>query len=249
MKEYLFEINLKGGIENFCFVSDEEMMNQFGVNTSSWVKIECDNFDEKRKYKIQDNKLIEINEQEYSIYFEQEELEKTKKLKLAQLEADFNASKKIILQNGNTLAIKHDTPERKFFTDNLENLKRIEEAENSVLSYRQRVGNIFLGFSALSYIWKHLFLEKFTEQRPSLTLETKRSKNKETYDLKKLKIEIANSIEELEAIDWSFEDITVININVEAQKLIDDPKTPAYVIDAINQLKGEDGQIHLIKEL
>ena len=169
--------------------------------------------------------------------------------KLKDLENDYNNSKTVILQNGNTLAIKHDTPEREIFTDNLENLKRIEQVENSVLSYRQKVGNVYLGFSALSYIWKHLFLGKFTEQRVSLTLESRRSKNKEILDVKKLKIENATSIEELEEINWSFEDITIININVEAQKLIDDPKTPAYVIEAINELKGEDGQIHLIKEL
>jgi len=117
------------------------------------------------------------------------------------------------------------------------------------LSYWQEVDGALLGFSALSYIWKHLFLGKFTEQRPSLTLESRRSKNKEIYDIKKLKIENANSIQELEGIDWSFEDIAVININVEAQKLLDDPETPEYVIEAINALKGEDGQIHLIKEL
>lgn len=169
--------------------------------------------------------------------------------KLKNLQNDFNNSKTIILQNGNTLAIKHDTPERNFFTDNLENLKRIEQVENSVLSYRQKVDNVYLGFSALSYIWKHLFLGKFTEQRPSSTLESRRCKNKEIFDVKKLKIENATSIQELEGIDWSFEDITIININVEAQKLVDDPKTPAYVIEAINQLKGEDGEIHLIREL
>jgi len=169
--------------------------------------------------------------------------------KLKDLENDYNNSKTVILQNGNTLAIKHDTPEREIFTNNLENLKRIEKAENSVLSYRQRVGNVYLGFSALSYIWEYLFIGKFTEQRPSLTLESRRSKNKEIFDIKKLKIENATSIEELEGIDWSFEEITTININVEAQKLIDDPKTPAYVIQAINGLKGEDGQIHLIEEL
>jgi len=170
--------------------------------------------------------------------------------KLKDLENDYNNSKTVILQNGNTLAIKHDTPEREIFTNNLENLKTISINKNSVLSYHQEVDGVILGFSALSYIWQHLFLNKFTEQRPSLTLESRRSKNKEILDVKKLKIENANSIQELEGIDWSFEDITVININVETQKLLDDPETPAYVIEAINEFpKGEDGQIHLIKEL
>ena len=40
---------------------------------------------EKRKFRIEDNKLIEVNEQEYSIYFEQEELERYKKRKLEEL--------------------------------------------------------------------------------------------------------------------------------------------------------------------
>lgn len=165
------------------------------------------------------------------------------------LKSDYNYSKRIILQNGNTLVINHDTPERKFFTDNLENLKRIEQAENSVLSYWQEVDGVLLGFSALSYIWKYLFLNKFTNKKPSLTLEAKRNKNKEILDLKKLKIENATSIEELEGIDWSFENFTIININLEAKKLIDDPKTPTYVIEAIKNLQDKDGQIHLIKEL
>jgi hypothetical protein len=210
----------------------------------------------EKKTKSTEIKPPNIGSDEVAIFDEikeswslQKDLQKTKTLKLFSLVKDYNDSKTIILQNGNTLAIKHDTKERKFFTDNLENLKRIEEAENSVLSYWQEVDGALLGFSALSYIWKHLFLGKFTEQRPSLTLESRRSKNKEIYDIKKLKIENANSIQELEGIDWSFEDIAVININVEAQKLLDDPETPEYVIEAINALKGEDGQIHLIKEL
>lgn len=202
--------------------------------------------------------LIEIGEQnpedlmlKYYIdgVFYEKGLEGQREEKLESLENDYNVSKQIVLQNGNTLTINHDTPERNFFTDNLENLKRIEQAENSVLSYRQKVDNVYLGFSALSYIWKHLFLNKFTNERPSLTLEAKREKNKETYDVKKLAIENATSIQELEGIDWSFEEITIININVEAQNLIDDPETPAYVINAINALKGEDGQIHLIQQL
>lgn len=166
-----------------------------------------------------------------------------------QLELDYNSSKKIILQNGNTLVIEYDTPERGIFTNNLENLKTISISENSVLSYWQEVDGVLLGFSALSYIWERLFVKKFTNKRPSLTLEAKRSKNKEIFDVQKLKIENATSIEELESIDWHFEDITIININEEAQNLIDDPDTPAYVIDAINKLKGEDGRIHLIKKL
>jgi hypothetical protein len=165
------------------------------------------------------------------------------------LEADYNSAKKIILQNGNTLTIEHNTPERGIFTSHLETAKRVEKAENSVLSYHQQVGDVMLGFSALAYIWNYLFFKKFTNERPSLTLEDKRGKNKEIYDINKLKIENSNSIEELQAITWSFEDITLIKINEEAQKLLDDPKTPAYVIDAINALKDTQGQIHLIEQL
>jgi len=178
-------------------------------------------------------------------------LKASKKVKFSQLETDYNYSKKIILQNGNTLVINHDTPERGIFISHLEVAKRVEKEESSVLSYHQKVGNVYLGFTALTYIWNYLFFKKFTNKRPSLTLEDKRVKNKQIYDVKKLKIENSNSIEELENINWSFESFTIININLEAQKLLDDPKTPAYVIDAINDpsLKGEDGQIHLIQQL
>ncbi len=217
--------------------SNNEIYQAMKVPFGNSIEVETDiSFDDIAGYNYIDGQVVHS-------------LKSFRLKKLKDLENDYNNSKTIILQNGNTLAIKHDTPERKFFTDNLENLKRIEQVENSVLSYRQKVDNVYLGFSALSYIWKHLFLGKFTEQRLSSTLESRRSKNKEIFDVKKLKIENATSIQELEDINWSFEDITIININVEAQKLLDDPKTPAYVIEAINQLKGEDGQIHLIREL
>lgn len=211
----------------------------------SWVEFEGDFNPEKDLARLVDGTVVIDKDANVA----KNALEIAKKIKIKQLNDDYNYSKKIILQNGNTLVIDHDTPEREFFINNLENLKRIEEAQNSVLSYRQKVDNVYLGFSALSYIWKYLFLNRFTKERPSLTLEDKRGKNKEIFDIKKLKIENSNSIEELQAITWSFESFTIININLEAQKLLDGPETPAYVIEAINKLKGEDGQIHLIKEL
>lgn len=235
------------------FLFDENgNQTTYSFNTKSledmgeWYEYKSDNFNCYEDKAILKNGVIEIIK---GAVIEERNIRRKKTEKIAELQKDFNYSKKIILQNGKTLVINHDTPERTIFTDNLENLKTIGLNANSILSYRQKVGDVYLGFSALSYIWNKLFLGKFTKERLSLTLESKRAKNKETLDIQKLEIEKATSIKELEAITWSFEDITIININVEAQKLVDDPKTPQYVIDAINDLKDENGEIHLIRKI
>lgn len=257
----MFLLNIKLIMKNifkkinneFFFLEQREELTQFHQkNDCVLIHIDLINYNAEKYHLILSKSKSNLN------YIIEERIKEKdnpldffllKSRKISYLEETYNRSKKIILQNGNTLIINHDTPEREFFINNLENLKRIEEAENSVLSYRQKVDDVYLGFSALSYVWKYLFLNKFTNERPSLALEAKRGKNKEIYDVKKLKIENANSTQELEVIEWRFEDITTININEEAQKLIEYPETPAYVIETINKLKGEDGQIHLIKPL
>lgn len=245
MKSYLFK-----KIED-RFISLKPLNMIFTDSDSVDEKIRSTNLT------LKDDECLELLENDITVIEKTQEiidsysLPDLKLKKIEDLLADYNYSKKIILQNGNTLVIDHDTPERGIFISHLEVAKRVEKEESSVLSYHQKVDNVYLGFTALTYIWNYLFFKKFTNKRPSLTLQAKRSKNKEIYDVKKLKIQNATSIQELEGIDWHFEDITIININVEAQKLLDDPKTPAYVIDAINDpsLKGEDGQIHLIQQL
>ena len=191
------------------------------------------------------NEVVKIND----ISLKEWNFNQKKIQKIRLLEQAYANSKKITIQNGKTLIIKHDTPERNYFMDNLNNLKRIEDMPNSVLSYRQKEGSVYLGFSTLVYVWRRLFLELFTNTRDSKTLETRSFKNKEIYDVKKLKIKNSISIEELNNISWAFLESVVININLEAKKILDDVNSPQYTKDAINALKDKNDQIHLIKEL
>ena len=231
---------LEGGstasIKYYYNIIDKEYVEFFDSQT---IKTIIKNLEDSQ------NEVVKIND----ISLKEWNFNQKKIQKIRLLEQAYANSKKITIQNGKTLIIKHDTPERNYFMDNLNNLKRIENMPNSVLSYRQKEGSVYLGFSTLVYIWRQLFLELFTNTRDSKTLETRSFKNKEIYDVKKLKIENSISIEELNNISWAFLESVVININLEAKKILDDVNSPQYTKDAINALKDKNDQIHLIKEL
>lgn len=179
-------------------------------------------------------------------------LDDLKQQKIVSLQDDVKKSKKIIIKNGNTLIINAGTPERKFFKENLESALEIKRDERSILSYWQKVDTKTLGFDVNVYIWrkvfKDLFVVKYLDINGNEVCITKSSVNKKKYNLLKQGIENASTENELNSINWNFNNPIEIDINKKANDILNDSNCPQFVKDAIMQLKGSDGQIHLIKE-
>lgn len=182
-----------------------------------------------------------------------EALEIAKKESLTQLQNDYNASKVIVIQNGNTITIKHDTEERKFFLDNIELVKNETTNSNTVLSYRQvdKENKCRYSISLVYYIWKYLFTDLFLVARSSGFRELIRSKNEGEYTLAKLKIENARTIDELNAVVCDFVNPQgiVIDVSVKAKEIFEHPDTPENVKQLILKLTNENGEIHLIEKV
>lgn len=166
------------------------------------------------------------------------------------LKLDFAKSKKITIKNGNSLVITAETPERKFFLDQLYQISRLQENSNAVHSYHQKEDGYVLRFSALVYLWNKVFHQLFiVDDNQSKRL--KRYENRYIYDLITNRITNAKTVEELEFIKWNFIDSDGITINVnEIVSLIEaSNETPQFVIDAINKARGSDGNLHLIQKI
>lgn len=184
-----------------------------------------------------------------------EALNASKANKIAQLEADYNAAKKITIQNGHTLVIKHDTPERGVFLEKLINVSKESLSNGISISYQQKVDNVMYRFSILPSIWSYIFKDLFLLDRKKSDgtstgfKENSREYNKITFDAVALKIQNATTIEELNAISWNFAnpDGVFINVNEKAEQMLNDSIVDSFTKSAINQLKDpETGEIHLI---
>lgn len=208
--------------------------------------------------------LIEIGEQDpkslllkYYIdgIFYEKSLEELKQEKIDSLNNDFNAAKKITIQNGTTLVIAHDTPERDIFLNKLTAVLQESTVSNVSISYQQKVNNSMYIFSALPTVWSYVFKDLFLVDRKksdgTLTgfKENSREYNKITFDAVALKIQNATTIEELNAISWNFANPNgiFINVNEKAEQMLNDSIVDDFTKSAINQLKDpETGEIHLI---
>lgn len=182
-----------------------------------------------------------------------EQLESAKIERLKQLESNWQASKLIVIQNGNTIRIKHDTEERKFFLDNIELVKNETTNSNTVLSYRQvdKEEKCQYRISLVYYIWKYLFADLFLIARLSGFKESIRSKNEGEYTITKLKIENARTIEELNAIVCDFVNPqgVIIDVSVKAKEIFEHADTPENVKQLILKLTDKNGEIHLIEKV
>lgn len=182
-----------------------------------------------------------------------EALEIAKKERLTQLQNDYNASKVIVIQNGNTIRIEHDTEERKFFLDNIELVKNETMNSNTVLSYRQidKEEKCQYRLSLVYYIWKYLFADLFLIARSSGFKESIRSKNEGEYTVTKLKIENARTIEELNAVVCDFVNPqgVIIDVSVKAKEIFEHTDTPENVKQLISKLTDKNGEIHLIEKV
>jgi hypothetical protein len=185
-----------------------------------------------------------------------EALEIAKKERLTQLQNDYNTSKKIIIQNGNTLIIEHNTPERSIFLHKLTFMLKEGLLNNVAISYQQNVNNVMYRFSALPTIWNYVFKDLFLVDRRksdgTLTgfKESSREHNKILFDLLLLQIQNTTTQQELDSISWEFVNPngTVINVNNKAGQMLNDASVDDFTKSAINQLKDPTtGDIHLIQ--
>ena len=171
-----------------------------------------------------------------------QELNGQKRVRIKELIADFDASRKITIKNGKTLVIAHDTAEREFF------LKMVENSINSahlkdnfleVLEYRQFTDKEVLGVRAVAYLWRYVFAE-YNKQRVA---------NKFMFETLKVAINNADTQEILDSITYKFTDALVLDINDKVAEIEADKNTPSGVLKAINDAKDGKGVVHLVKDL
>lgn len=178
-----------------------------------------------------------------------------KEEKLEELKKDLNESKKIIIQNGKTLVIEHDTPERKHFLKLIEDVSNLSSMQGGAFVYEQQTDEGKLAFRILpeiaTYIFKDLFITTLANTQK--TKVNSRVHNRTTvYELALEQINKANTQAELDAIKWDFLNPNgiVIDVNAKAKKMLVDPTVSKFTKDTINAVKDPStGEIHLVKTL
>lgn len=208
--------------------------------------------------------LIEIGEQnpedlmlKYYVdgVFYEKSLDEKRAERLAALEDDSNASKTITIQNGETLIVEHDTPERDIFLKLIEDVSNLSTTEGAAFIYEQQTDSGKLALRILpeiaTYIFKDLFV--VTLNNPQQTKVNSRVHNKTTvYELALEKINNATTQSELDAITWTFLNSTgiVIDVNDKATEMLADATVSDFAKLAINAAKDPaTGEIHLVKTL
>jgi len=250
MKSYLFkQIGNK-------FLAVEPLNSIFSDSDSSCEKVRSTNltFSESECLELQYDEQIIVVQKTQTI-IDAYNLHTNKLHKIQALNEAFNASKKITIQNGNTLVIKHDTPERGVFLEKLINVSKESLSNGISISYQQKVDNVMYIFSALPTVWSYVFKDLFLVHRKksdgTLTgfKENSREYNKITFDAVALKIQNATTTQELNAISWNFANPNgvFINVNEKAEQMLNDSIVDNFTKSAINRLKDpETGEIHLI---
>jgi hypothetical protein len=184
-----------------------------------------------------------------------EALHASKQDSIAQLESDYNESKKITIQNGKTLIIAHDTPERDKFLDLIEKVSNLSTTQGAAFIYEQQtdVGKLALRIlpEIAAYIFKDLFIATLANAQQ--TKVNSRVHNKTTvYELALEKINDATTQAELDLVTWTFLKPAgiVIDVNTEAVKMLNDATVSQFAKDAINaSTDPTTGEIHLVKTL
>jgi len=166
-------------------------------------------------------------------------LNESKQDKITQLQADYDQTQKITIQNGTTWTIEGATYKALkdkltlIFSDNADLTKvyTFFEGDTSKPNYYVNV---------ICYIWRYI-LKDFYET----VLEV--GNNRKVYDFAKADIINAQDLQTLNAITWSFTPPIVIDVNVKAAELEQQADTPQYVLDVIAAAKNADGEIHLVQ--
>lgn len=182
-----------------------------------------------------------------------EQLENAKIERLRQLESDWEASKLIVIQNGETIYIKHDTKQRDEFIKKIEQVQKEDMLSKVTVSYYQQQDGDIYEISFVPYIWTFIFGELFMSTRDSGLKESSRYHNKKIFDIYSLKIENAKTLEELNALSFRFDNPNgiIININQKAIEMLENSETPDWIKKMIlaEKLKNANGEIHLIKKI
>lgn len=182
-------------------------------------------------------------------------LNDNKAAKIDLLNSDFNASKKITIQNGNTLIIEHDASERDKFLKLIEDVSNLSTTEGAACIYEQQTDAGKLALRILpeiaAYIFKDLFIA--TLNNPQQTKVNSRVHNKTTvYELALETINNATTQSELDSITWTFLNPAgiLIDVNAKAAEMLADSTVSDFAKVAINAAKDPvTGEIHLVKTL
>jgi len=182
-------------------------------------------------------------------------LELMRQAKITQLQHDFNASKKITLQNGKTLVIKHDTEERPYFLKMLEECSTLSGADGAAFIYEQKTDEGVVALRILpeiaTYIFKDMFIVILDNKMK--TKVNSRIHNKTTvYNFAYERIHSVSTIKQLNAIHWNFSHPAglIIDVNDKANKMLVDSSVSDYAKAAINASKDPiSGEIHIVKTL
>ena len=182
-------------------------------------------------------------------------LQSSKREKIKELTNAFNASKEITIQNGTTLVIKHDTPERDKFLKIIEDVSNLNSTQGAAFIYEQQTDSGKLALRILpeiaAYIFKDLFIA--TLNNTQQTKVNSRVYNKTTvYELALEEINDATTQAELDSITWNFLHYTgiLIDVNDKANQMLNDASVSDVAKAAINAAKDPiTNEIHLVKTL
>lgn len=177
-------------------------------------------------------------------------LPQLKQAKLNELNTLFNNSKLITIQGNYTIEIKHDTPERDIFLTKIEQLSREDIENNTVVGYSQEQNGNLYKIALVPYIWKYIYTNLFLVARASGFKESIRDRNKQLHKEYHLKIQNSATKEAVNDIEFVFINPNgiVINVDDNAQNILNDPATPSSIIDLINQIPLVNGRLNLITE-
>lgn len=177
-------------------------------------------------------------------------LPQLKQAKLNELNTLFNNSKLITIQGNYTIEIKHDTPERDIFLTKIEQLSREDIENNTVVGYSQEKNGNLYKIALVPYIWKYIYTNLFLVARASGFKESIRDRNKQLHKEYHLKIQNSATKEAVNDIEFVFINPNGIIINVDdnAQNILNDPTTPSSIIGLINQIPLVNGRLNLITE-
>lgn len=177
-------------------------------------------------------------------------LPQLKQAKLNELNTLFNNSKLITIQGNYTIEIKHDTPERDIFLTKIEQLSREDIENNTVVGYSQEKNGNLYKIALVPYIWKYIYTNLFLVARASGFKESIRDRNKQLHKEYHLKIQNSATKEAVNDIEFVFINPNgiVINVDDNAQNILNDPTTPSSIIGLINQIPLVNGRLNLITE-
>lgn len=244
MTKYFFLFDSEG--KQTTYTTDTTGLEDLGT----WIAFDGDFHPAKDLARLVDGVVVIDKDANTNL----QELNSQKRIVIKQLASDYNASKKITIQNGKTLLIAHDTQERSYFLDLIEKASNLSKTKGAFI-YKQKTNSGTLALRILPeiavYIFKDLFVATLANSHQ--TEVNSREHNKTTvYELALENINNATTQAELDAIKWTFLHPAgiVIDVNDKATQMLNDATVSEVAKAAINAAKDPaTGEIHLVKTL